>query len=167
MKNGKAERSPVGKIRGLFWTAFGFFLLHAVTIALMMPMAIATIHSENTFGAFLIGITFWMSLLVGWALLLLANLVRRDWFRREKLDLSMNQRIGAITFFSSIPAACSDSVAAASLVALGVLALLGEWNAPFTGVMLAILSFSLNAHGLFNGRIYMSTKIQTYKERET
>lgn len=163
------KRDAVRKRRicTLFWMAVGLFAVHAVTYAGMLPAANVYANTGSREALFFVGITFWLSGIFAWTLLLLANFLRRDWLRRNTMDLKMNQRLGVLTVFSNPLAVCADCAAVLSLIALGISALLGKINEPFTGVILAMISFSLNAHGLFNGRIYKSTRNQTHKERET
>ena len=147
------------EIRCLFWAAVGLFAIHASSY-LLMPTAtgFAERHNSNT-PFFIIGCIFWSSIVLGYLLIVLANAERKRLIK-ERLngDLSMQCHIGAITFFSNIPAAIVDAALFASVVVFSIIYCTDSINRYITYVTLSIVSFSLNTHGLFNGRIYQSTK---------
>lgn len=156
----------VSTIKGLFWASVAFLLLNAATF-LFMPMAAEL--SENgsiQWGLMIVGIVFWISIGLGYALLIMANLYRRD-FVRNRLDgdFTMGCRMGIITFFSTRPGAIADGLFVAALIAFLIVFLNGNINGYITYVLLALLTFSLNMHGIFNGRIYKATKYKRIVRR--
>ena len=156
----------VRSIKHLLWTSVVFFLMNSCTF-LLMPTAVKATDSGKTKQSLLIiGIVFWVSIAIGYSLLLLANCHRRE-FVRKKLngDLSMGCRMGLITFFSTIPGIISDAAFIAALIAFLIVIHRGTFNNYISYVLLAVLSFSLNMHGIFNGRIYKTTKIKRITRR--
>lgn len=156
----------VSTIKGLFWASVAFLLLNAATF-LFMPMAAEL--SENSsiqWGLMIVGSVFWISIGLGYALLIMANLYRRDLVRnRLDGDFTMGCRMGIITFFSTIPGAIADGLFVVALIAFLIVFLNGNINGYITYVLLALLTFSLNMHGIFNGRIYKSTKYKRIVRR--
>lgn len=156
----------VKTIKGLFWLSVVLLLLNAITF-LFMPIATeATENGSIRWGLMAVGSTFWVSIVLGYAFLIMANVYRRE-FVRNRLDgdLTMGCRIGIITFFSTIPGAISDTLFIAALMALVITYLRGSINSYLTYVLLAILTFSLNMHCMFNGRIYKATKYKRIVRR--
>lgn len=149
----------VKAIKTLFWTSVVFLLLNSATFLFMPIAAEFTGSGSIQWGSAIVGIVFWVSIVLGYAFLITANRYRRD-FVRDRLDgdLTMGCRIGIITFFSTIPGTIADTLIIAALIAFLVTYLSGNINGYYSYVLLAILSFSLNMHGIFNGRIYKATK---------
>lgn len=156
----------VSTIKGLFWTSVVFLLLHAATF-LFMPMAAELSQNESIhWGLMIVGLVFWISIGLGYALLIMANLYRRDFVcNRLDGDFTMSCRMGIISFFSTIPGAIADGIFIATLIVFLIVFLRGNINGYLTYVLLAVLSFSLNMHGVFNGRIYRSTKYKRIVRR--
>ena len=156
----------VKTIKGLFWLSVGLLLLNAITF-LFMPIATEAIENGSIrWGLMAVGSIFWVSIVLGYAFLIMANVYRREFVRnRPDGDLTMRCRIGIITFFSTIPGAIGDTLFIAALLALVITYLLGSINSYLTYVLLAVLSFSSNMHCLFNGRIYKTTKYKRIVRR--
>ena len=74
--------------------------------------------------------------------------------------------MGVVTFFSNTPAVIADATLLAGRIALVIIYFCDVANQYITYVMLAIVSFSLNMHGLFNGRIYKTTKYKRTRRVE-
>ena len=151
MSRGRYEYR-VKEIRWLFWTAVGCFAAHAISYPLMRM---------------LVGCIFWLPLLLGYILVILANLERKTFIRsRLDGDISMQCHMGVVTFFSNTPAVIADATLLAGSIALVIIYFCDVANQYITYVMLAIVSFSLNMHGLFNGRIYKTTKYKRTRRVE-
>lgn len=115
----------------------------------------------------LVGCIFWLPLLLGYILVILANLERKTFIRsRLDGDISMQCHMGVVTFFSNTPAVIADATLLAGSIALVIIYFCDVANQYITYVMLAIVSFSLNMHGLFNGRIYKTTKYKRTRRVE-
>ena len=155
------------RIRCLFWIAVGLFAIHASSY-LLMPVATEFAESRNSnTPLFAIGCIFWSSIVLGYLLIALANTERKNFIRKRlNGDLSMQCHIGAVTFFSNLPATIVDAALFASVVAFAIIYCAGFINRYITYVALAIVSFSLNTHGLFNGRIYKITKYKRLRRVE-
>lgn len=116
----------VKEIRHLFWTATGFFLIHALSY-LLMPISTEVSESKNSRLALLItGCTFWISLLVGYTLVVWANAERKAFIKnRLDGDISMHCRMGVITFFANTPAIIVDASLFAGIIALVIIYCIG------------------------------------------
>lgn len=163
MSRGRYEYR-VKEIRWLFWIAVGCFAAHAISY-LLMPAAMRTFENGESKGLLLVvGCLFWLPLLVGYSLVILANSKRKVFIRaRLNGDISMQCRVGAVTFFSNTPAIIADAALLSGSIALVIIYFCDVTSRYIAYAMLAIVSFSLNAHGLFNGRIYRTVK---YKKQE-
>lgn len=140
-----------------------FLAIHAATF-LFMPFAAKTmVETTSKKALIIVGLVFWVSEILGYLLLFLADSYRRAFVKRRlDGDYSMGCRMGIISFFKTIPGAIADGLFAISFLGIIVVALKGNINGFFTYVLLALLSFSFNMHGVFNGRIY---KVATYKRK--
>lgn len=100
MSRGRYEYR-VKEIRWLFWIAVGCFAAHAISY-LLMPAAMRTFENNGSKGSrMLVGCIFWLPLLLGYILVILANLERKTFIRsRRDGDISMQCHMGVITFFS-------------------------------------------------------------------
>lgn len=148
-------------IRCRFWLAVGCFAVHALSY-LLMPFSASTPEGGEARGLLLLaGCAFWIPLLAGYGLVIAANAERKAFIRsRLDGDVSMHCRAGILTFFSNPPAVIVDAALLAGVAGLGILSFRGELNRPISYGLLAVVSFSLNTHGLFNGRIYKITKFK-------
>ena len=151
--------SIIHRIKVNFWTATAFFLINALTILAMPKIVEISQETGKQLFLILLGSIFWISLLLGYVFVYLANGDRKYFImRRLDGDLSMGCHMGLITFFSNIPAVIVDSAMIASFIALFIIYYAGAINTYITYVMLTILVFTLNMHCMFNGRIYRTTK---------
>ena len=158
--------SRIGEIQWVFPAAVGCFAAHAASY-LLMPAAVRTFASGESRGLLLAGCVFWIPLLAGYGLIALANSKRKAFSDgRQDGDIAMQRRMGIVTFFSNTPAVIADSALIAGSIALAILCLCGGTSRYITYVMLAIVSFSLNMHGLFNGRIYRTIKYKQTRRVE-
>lgn len=149
----------VRKIKRLFWLAVSFLFLMSGTI-LFMPMVSKT-GENNRQVLLLIGTVFWISAIVGYTMLMLAN-SERKWFLKNKvgIDNKMNCLPGIITFFTNVPATIADVVAILSFVLMVIINFTDRRYDYISYVLLFLLVLSLNMHCLFNGRIYKTTKFK-------
>ena len=166
MSRGRYTRR-VKKIRDLFWTAVGCFAVHALSY-LFMPVSLAASENGGSRKALLlVGCVFWISLLLGYLLLIPANSERKAYIRKQlDGDVSMRCRMGIAAFFSNTPAFAADAALLAGILALAIIYFCGATNRYITYIALAIVSFSLNMHGMFNGRIYKITKYKRMRRVE-
>ena len=149
----------VGRIKQLFWLAAILQFLMSATI-LFMPFA-TRIGEQNRILAVLLGAVFWISAILGYTLLIIAN-AKRKGFIRSKIDgnVKMNCRAGIIEFFSNIPATIADVTMILSLL-LFIIVGFTSWRYEYIAyLLLFFFAFSFNMHCMFNGRIYKATKIR-------
>lgn len=141
-----------------------FLTAHAATF-IFMPFAAKTMVETTSKNALVIvGIVFWVSAILGYLFLFLADSCRRTFVKRRlDGDYTMGCRMGIISFFKTIPGAIADGLFIISLLSIIIVFLIGNGNGFTTYVLLALLSLSFNMHGVFNGRIY---KAATYKRKD-
>ena len=142
-----------------FWASVTMLLVHALTYLFMPFAAEGRDGTVSRSALMIVGVVFWVPLLLGYFCMFLSNNYRRAFARRRSdLTLDMGQRIGLFTFFSTVPGIIADiafiAVFAASLVVLFI----GTSQRYISFVLLAVLSFAFHAHGLFNGRIYKTIR---------
>ncbi len=147
----------INKIKKLFWFAVAILTVMSATI-LVMPFS-ANINDRRAVVA--VGLTFWVSAIVGYTLLIFANRERKKFiFNKLDRDFSMNFKIGILSFFSNIPASVADAMLIGSSFAFIVIRFTNWQSEYISYVLLFILFLSFNMHCIFNGRIY---KIIKYK----
>lgn len=147
----------IQKIRRLFWFAVVFIFLMSASI-LLMPIAVQMGEQDRKMTA-LIGIIFWISAIVGYVLIAMAN-AERKWFiiRKGDGDVKMNCHPGIVTFFTNVPATVFDVTMVLSFL-MFIIINFTDWRYEYiTYVLLFLMVLSLNMHCLFNGRIYKAIK---------
>lgn len=154
-----------------------YFLLSAVSLSVMaaaflvMPL-VSDLDESGRPALVAVGAVFWLSAIIGYGFLFLANRRRKQFIlRRYDGNLSMGCRPGLITFFQNKPAAVADVTMAVSLLLLIIVGLTDWNNSYLVYVLLFLFLLSFHMHGLLNGRIYKTTKltrteITECKERE-
>lgn len=101
----------------------------------------------NVILAYLVGVLFWVGLIVGIVLLLVINKHRKaDESFRVKKKLP-----GIISFFSNQYAIVADVVTAISLIFLLVFLFVPWFNQGVTVALIAIFLFAFNMHCVLNG----------------
>ncbi len=156
----------IQKIKHLLWTSAGCLLTMCVTI-LLMPLANNKAAQTDNISLMVVGGIFWVSLLVGYALLIRANILRKCFIRRQiDSNASMKCRIGIITFFSNIPATIADAVMLTSILVISVIMFTSLKDNFIVYVLLFLLSFSFNMHCVLNGRIYKFIKFKCIRREE-
>lgn len=155
------------RIKQLVWISVICLLITSASI-LFMPLANIKATQTNNISLIVVGGLFWVSLVVGYVLLVRANVLRR-WFiqNRTNFETRMNSRIGILTFFSNVPATIADTVLITSLVVITVIFFTALKDKYIVYILLSLLTFSLNMHGVFNGRIYKSTKFKRIRREES
>lgn len=152
--------SNINRINVTFWISIVFFLLNASTFLAMPKIVEISREAGRQVFLILLGLIFWISLILGYLLVFLANRARKLFIMRKlDGDLPMGCHIGLITFFSNLPAIIADLIMIASFIALFIIYCVGAIDNYITYVILAILVFTLNMHGMFNGRIYKLIKM--------
>lgn len=149
----------VCKIKKLFWSAVASLFIMSASF-LLMPVAVNTTR-HNQISVILVGMMFWIFALGGYVLLILANHERKQFAVKHKEELNeQNRRPGIIMFFSNIPAVVADTAIVCAVILLIIAQFTKLKNTYFIYVMLFVLNFSLHMHCLFNGKIYLITKIK-------
>lgn len=153
--------NTVYKAKRLFWISFVCEGISASTF-LWMPF----VESSRT-GQIMIGMVFWIFLICGYVCIGIANHVRKasNPIKEEK-GAHLKQKAGMLGFFSNIPAAVFDFmlIAACLLAVITGFTKLKETYLPYP--LLSFILFSLHAHGMFNGRVYLFTNSKQIKGGE-
>lgn len=132
----------------LFWLINAAHLQMA-TSALLMPLP-QYIGSRGA--TVLIGLLFWLSLIVGGVLVYFAERERMRITGRA--PLRRGNLPGVVTFFANPLAALCDTVLIASAAAFVVINLSELRYQYVSYIFLFLLLFSLSMHCMLNGRIY-------------
>lgn len=151
----------VSKIKLLFWISFICEAIASATI-LWMPFI-----RESRIGQILTGAIFWLFLICGYVCIGIANYLRKTSnLKTYKRGSHSKQRIGLFGFFLNTPAAVSDAALIATLIIIVITSFtkLKETYLPYP--LLSLLLLSLNAHCMFNGRIYIFTNLKPTKGEE-
>ena len=147
----------IQKIRRLFWFAVVFIFLMSASI-LLMPIAVQMGQQDRKMTV-LIGLVFWLSAIVGYVMVAMAN-SERKWFIIRKVDgnTKMNCRSGIAEFFTNVPATVADVTMIMSFLMFVIIGFT-KWRYEYISyILLFLLVFSLHMHCMFNGRIYKATK---------
>lgn len=149
-------------IKSLFWCSVVFLTLWSMTFSVMQQV----LSMNNVYYTILLSSVFYITAIIGYFFVMLANAKRRWCLKRQQHgDTKMGCRAGIITFFSNIPAIIFDILMGASIL-LFVVIMQTEWKFGYVPyVLLSLVTFSLNMHCLFNGRIYKYITTKT-KENE-
>lgn len=149
----------VYKMKKLFWSAVGSLFMMSASF-LFMPVAANTTR-RNPISVIMVGLMFWIFAIAGYVLLTLADRERKRFVLKHREDLNaQNGRPGIITFFSNIPAVVADTAMVCTVILLITAQFTKLKDTYFVYIMLFVLNFSLHMHCLFNGKIYLMTKIK-------
>lgn len=153
----------IKEVKRFFWLSVAFLCIMSTTI-LFMPLAV---NSMNRNYVIAVGASFWSSAVIGYVLLIVANIARRRYIIVvSDKNISMDCHAGAITFFANKLAIVFDITMMFSFVLFILLFFTKLSDSYFVYIILFFLILSINLHCLFNGRIYKSTKIRGSR-RET
>lgn len=153
----------IDKIKIYFYISVFFMFLMSVSI-LFMPSAVEQEVQKGLY-LMLIGSTFWISLIIGYVFVILANIKRKKFIMDEyDGNLSMNCHIGIITFFDNLPSSVADVTMIFSFILFIIIDFTSIRYSFVAYVLLAVLVFSLNMHCMLNGRIY---KIMKFRGNQT
>lgn len=142
--------SEVKKAKKFFWISFACEVIFSATF-LWMPFI-----RENKFGQMITGITFWLFLICGYVFIVIANYFRKSYDLKMKQEgLSTKQRIGLLNFFSNLPAKIFDTVLIVVLLLVFIISFTGLKDTYLPYPLLSLLLLSINAHCMFNGRVYI------------
>ena len=153
--------SIIHKAKILFWISFACEAVASATF-LWMPFV-----GETRMGQIITGIIFWIFLICGYVCIGIANHFRKGYnLQPHRNLLHAKQRIGLFKFFSNIPAAIFDTVLVAVLLIAVIAAFtkLKETYLPYP--LLSLILLSMNAHCMFNGRVYIFTNSKPIKGDE-
>lgn len=153
--------SEIHKAKILFWISFACEAVASATF-LWMPFV-----RETRTGQMITGIIFWIFLICGYVCIGLANHFRKMYnLKTHRRCQHTKQRICLFEFFSNIPAAISDAALVAALLIAVITAFteLKETCLPYP--LLSLILLSMNAHCMFNGRVYIFTNFKPIKGDE-
>lgn len=136
-----------------YWVSVvALFIMSAML--LLMPFSVENGQQKPIF-VVVVGITFWLSALIGYAFAIAANSVRKQIMHLlSGSHTFLDGKVGVISFFSNIYASIADVILIISFVSF-VLINFSELNTSYLAyVFLFLLVFSLNMHCMFNGKIF-------------
>ncbi|MGN1130881.1 MAG: hypothetical protein ACI4Q8_05960 [Ruminococcus sp.] len=145
----------VKRIKKLLYISLAFICIYSGTI-LFMPLASDLSNKTNKISVIVLGITFWLSLILAYTLLFLANRVRKTInFKKRGAG-----RVGLFNLFSNKPAIISDILLFLSIVVFVISLFLPMENHWIIYIILFFIVLSLNLHCVFNGKIYEFSKLK-------
>lgn len=147
------------KVTALFyWLSAVFYLLNAAML-LVMPFVPLFPIAANRKYTLIVGLTFWITLALAIAAIVLAIISRRKFKKANpKAYNASDCRWGVITFFSNVIAIIFDLMFVVAAFALCIMLMLGRFKGYFAFVVLFMLVLSLSMHCLFNGRVFKTIK---------
>lgn len=145
----------IKKIQKLFRTSVVFLFLMSASI-LIMPFSV---EAKTKGLLYANGLMFWVSCVIGYCVLIAANRKRKSYIKHSPKGKTLKEgKVGFFAFFSNLPALVADITMIVSFLLFVVISFT-EWKYEYISyVVLFVFVFSLNLHGLFNGRIYKIVK---------
>jgi len=143
-----------------------FFALSTFIMSIsFLLMPLATSYSDknnNKIMLIIVGLVFWISLLICVISILLANKLRKKILSNIK-NTKENQKKGIFTFFSNKYALVFDLLMFISLISFAIVIAKRKQNEYIAYIILSVLIFSFSMHCMLNGKIYKLSK-QKLKE---
>lgn len=139
----------------LLWASLGSFFMMSVSF-LLMPIESITI---------LPGLLFWLGLLLGTGLMILLELRRRAFLKKNSKD-SKKQRIGLLRLASNSPALIGDVALGISMIATLVSFLITKGYGAACYFSIAATMFFFCMHCVLNGRIYLYVTSREHTQQE-
>lgn len=153
----------IRRIKAYFYTSVCFLSLMSFSI-MLMPWASEAAIETNDMSVKIVGLLFWLLIVLGYGAFCLANSRRKKfWKKRFGRDIQKNYKPGFLCFFTNRIAEVFDIMMAIFLVITMIVAFTPWKNTFFFIALLALLIWTVNMHSLFNGRTYRITK---YKKGE-
>lgn len=143
----------VKKIKKLIYISLVFICIYSATI-LFMPLASDMSNKTNKMSVIILGMIFWLSFIIAYISLFLANRVRKS-ITIRKQDKS---RIGLFSFFSNRSGIVADVLLLLSVVIFIISLFSPMANHWIIYIFLFFIVLSLNLHCIFNGKIYEISK---------
>jgi len=134
----------------LFGLSAGFMGL-ASFVLVLIPFAdfYGTTRQQTT--GYIIGLVFWLSMIVAYILFWFTNKFRKKQMAKTKMPL-VKQKPGLILFFRNIYGKIADIVCAVSFCGTVAAILLTEKEPGwYVYLIIAVFIFSLQMHGMLNG----------------
>ena len=136
----------------LLYISIGSFFLMSVSF-LLMPIDFATKGMEVL--NFMIGIMFWVFLLLGIITQVILGRVRKSWFIRNRIRrFQSTGKIGLISFVQNLPACISDGVLVLSIIGLIISVVITNGIGYACYIFLSMTVFSFCMHCILNGKVY-------------
>lgn len=153
----------IQRITIYYFTSVVALTLMSIVI-MFMPWASEQAIITNDNSVRIVGVMFWLLMLLGYGSFGIANAKRkRFWIKRFGRDIQKNYRPGILSFFANKIAEVFDIMMAIFFVVSLIVAFTRWRNTFFFIALLALFVWAVNMHSLFNGRVYRITK---YKKGE-
>lgn len=136
----------------LLYISIGSFFLMSCSF-LLMPIDFAAKGLQIV--NLLIGIMFWLFLVLGITIQLILSKIRKNWFTKNHIRrFQCKSRIGLISFVQNIPACIADGVCVISLIGLIISVIITSATGYACYIFMSLLVFSFCMHCILNGKIY-------------
>lgn len=149
--------------KNLFYTSVISIGLSALSLS-FIPFGSFAGSDFQRIIAYIIGIVFWLGIIVGYCLFIIVARTRKKSKKQKLLPKTENIRIGVLSFFKTFPGMIADIVCAISVVALIITVVFGNSSTWIVYVLVSVLIFSIQMHGIFNGINFVY--IKSYKKEE-
>lgn len=142
----------------LFASIFAFSCVSG-SIA-FMPYASEQKYNNFMLPVYIVGGVFWLSIIFGYGSLLVLNHKRNKNLKAFGINSYRKQRPGFLCAWSNLPAKIFDTLTVISLLGFIVTVLKFKDATQLIFGLMAVLFFSANMHGLFNGKNYKYIKAE-------
>ena len=134
------------------YTSIGSFFLMSVSF-LLMPIDFAA-KGQQIFNL-LIGIMFWVFLILGIITQTMLNRARKSWFIRNHIRrFQFRGKIGLISFLQNLPACIADGMLVLSVIGLIISIIVTNGIGYVCYIFMSLTVFSFCMHCILNGKIY-------------
>lgn len=144
-------------MKGLFFVSVISILCVSLSIV-FMPYASEQKFNNFMMPVYIVGGTFWGFIFIGYGSLLLLNHLRKRRLRSSVPNIIIKRPPGIFCVWTNLPAKIFDTLTVISLVGSIVVMIKFPTATRLIFVLLAVFFFSVNMHGLFNGKNYSYIK---------
>lgn len=144
-------------MKKLFFISVISILFVSLSIV-FMPFASEQKFYNFMLPVYIVGGTFWGFILIGYGSLLILNHLRKKKLKALDVKTDEKNRPGIFCVWTNLPAKIFDTLTVISLVGIIIALIKFPTETQMIFVLIAIFFFSVNMHGLFNGKNYIFLK---------
>ncbi|WP_345812587.1 hypothetical protein [Acetivibrio clariflavus] len=144
-------------MKKLFFISVISILFVSLSIV-FMPFASEQKFYNFMFPVYIVGGTFWGFILIGYGSLLILNHLRKKKLKALDTKTDLKRRPGLFCVWTNLPAKIFDTLTVISLVGIIIALIKFPTETQIIFILIAVFFFSVNMHGLFNGKNYRFIK---------